>query len=369
MRRWIGLFVVVVMVAVPTLAMHPGTEIVIPAAGRGNGAGGSLWVTSLNVLNPGTTDVEVTIAWLVRNNPNSTPQTTTRVVPAGSALVLDDAILDLFGMQSAGGAFLLTADSPIVAAAGIFNRAGGKEFGQGFEGMPTAVAIEAGQTTHTVGIANNGDYRTNFFIADGSGNGTEVLVEVVDGDGVVVGSRTYTLGANEPILKGVSDLVAGNVDSGMLRFTVNSGKAFVGSSRVNQGTGDPLTLSAWWQCGGGGESSGYAPASLAGLDLDMVVTPNECDTAPFTEDVHVSVTSDSEAVITVYGSDLTIPITGYTVAGDIGYIETSLPDWQVTDTWLTMIWSSSTQGRFTGGAKDYDGSPITFSGTFSVVAR
>ena len=107
----------------------------------------------------------------------------------------------------------------------------------------------------------------------------------------------------------------------------------------------------------------------AGLDLDMVVTPNECDTAPFTEDVHVSVTSDSEAVITVYGSDLTIPITGYTVAGGIGYIETSLPDWQVTDTWLTMIWSSSTQGRFTGGAKDYDGSPITFSGTFSVVAR
>ena len=369
MRRFIVSLFVLILAAAPAVALHPGTEIVVPAAGRGNGAGGSLWITSLYVLNPNADAVDVSFGWLVRDRPNPNPQTVVRTIPAGEAMILDDAILELFGMQSGGGAFLVTAPEPIVVNAGIFNRAGGEEFGQGFEGMPTTVAISEGQITHSIGIADNAEYRTNFFVADVSGEGSLVSVEVVDASGAVLGGASYQLGAYEPILKGVGDLVSSGVDAGMIRFTVDSGKAFVGASRVNEGTGDPLTLAAWWECGGSA-SSGLAPEFLAGLELDMTVTPNECGMESFTESVRISIVSNDEAIITIgSGSPMTIPIETYMPGGDVGYIETSLPDWQITNVWLNMIWNSSAGGRFTGAATDYDGSPIQFSGTFSVTSK
>ncbi len=353
------------LVAMPGVALHPGTTVIVPAAARGAGAGGSLWATALYVLNPGADAVDVTFAWLVRDQANPAPQTATRTVGAGSTLVLEDAVLDLFGVEAGGGAVLVAAPAPVVVNAGIFNRAGGQEFGQGFEGIPVAHAIGAGQTTHAVGTANNSAYRTNFFAVDATGSGAGLVVDVLGVDGQSLGSRSYTLGGHQPLLKGVAEVVATPVDAGVIRFTVQSGKVLVGSSRVNQGTGDPLTLAAWWECGG----AGLAPASLAGLSLDLQVTPNECDMAPFTEDAHAVVTSDTEATITVYGGDQVIPIASYTAAGNLGYVETSLPEWGITDTWLTMVWADAAHGRFTGAATDFDGSPIQFAGTFAVVDR
>ena len=371
MRYSLTLTAIFLFVASTVVALHPGTEIVVPAAGRGGGAGGSLWVTSLNILNPGESDADVTFAWLVRNQANPTPQETTRTVAAGSTLVIEDAILDLFDLGASGGAILVTSASPVVVSAGIFNRAGGQEFGQGFEGLPTTVAIEAAQVTHSIGIANNDAYRTNFFAVDGSGVGAELMVEVVDGSDTVVGSRSYSLGAYQPILKNVSDLVSTPVDSGLIRFTVVSGKVFVGGSRVNEASGDPLTLNAWWECDGedGDGSPGFAPESLVGLDFDLEVTPFECGQDPFTEQVRVVVTSETEAVMQIYGLDTPLQLDSYTYGGDIGFLACQIPNWHITNVWFNFVWTSATSGTFTGSATDLDGSPIQYSGAFVLVAR
>jgi hypothetical protein len=366
MYRSICVLAIIGWVALPALAIHPGTEIIVPAAARGQGAGGSVWVTAVTVLNPNDVDVDLSFGWLVRDQANPAPASAARTVEAGSTLVLEDALVDLFGISSGGGAFLVTASQPVVVNAGIFNRAGGEEYGQGFEGIPVTAAIEAGSATHAAGMIENAAYRTNFFLCETMGSGATVRVEVLDVDGAVLGAKGYTLGIHQPLLKNVRDVLDDDVDAGVIRFTVESGAALVGAARVNNGSGDPLTLASWWECGAdGGGGDGMAPQSLVGLHLDLVITPIECGMAPFTWDVAIDVLSDTEASISMNGGDpMTILVGTYTVGGDLGLIETSVPDWQITDIWLTMIWSSSSGGRFAGGATDYDGSPIKFTGTF-----
>lgn len=362
-------FVVVVLLSGTVFAVNPGTEIMVPAAGRGPGAGGSLWVTALYIHNPNPTELQVSFSWLLRDHVNTNPQTVTRMIDGDSSLVLDDAIMDLFNMSSAGGAILIRASAPVAVSSGIFNRAGGDEYGQGFEGVPTDLAIASGHSSQVAGITSNPDYRTNFFVAAASQQGCDVLVQVFNQDKQVIGSQTYSLGAWEPTLKDVADLVSVDVSGATVSFSVTSGSAFVGCSRINEASGDPLTLNSWWECGSGASASGLAPVSLAGLELEMTVTPIECGAEPFTEDVGVSAPDDTHALISVNGSNpMSIPIASYTAAGDIGYVETSVPDWQITETWLNMIWTSASGGRYVGAATDYDGSPIKFSGTFSLVS-
>ncbi len=368
MSRLTCSLVLVGLIAGSALAMQPGTAMIVPAAARGGGVGGSLWVTSLYLLNPSSTSVDVSIAWLVRDQANPSPQAVIRTLAAESTLVVDDAITDLFQLTSGSGAFLVTAPQPVVVVAAILNRAGGEEFGQGFEGIPVNLAITAGRTTHAVGIAHNAEYRTNLFAVDAAGEGSTVVVDVLDTEGQVVGSRSYSLEGYEPILRPLSEVVSTPVDAGAVRFRVETGAVLVGTSRVNQATGDPLTLASWWECGSAG-GDGLAPPSLAGLELQLTVSPNECGGPPPPQDVHVVVVSETEATINVYGQDQTIPIASYTAGGDLAYIETSLPDWGITDTWVTMVWATDSAGRFTGAATDFNGTPIQFSGTFEVGAR
>jgi len=366
MHQRLVVVALVLLLAPSAFAIQSGTDVIMPAASRGPGIAPSQWVTSLYVLNPGAVAVEVSFAWLVRDAANPNPLTVTRSIPAGAWLVLDDALVDLYGVAAGNGAFRITAATPVVVNAAIFNRAEGKEFGQGFEGIPTASATAAGVTTHAVGISSSAAYRTNFYAVDASGVGSTVLVEVLDHEGSVKGQQAYTLGVYEPKLVNVNTLTTAAITGGAVRFTVSTGSALVGCSRVNAGTGDPLTLNAWAAPAGSPSGGGLAPASLAGLTFAAVVTPIECDMAPFTESVTVQMLNANEARLTVYGHPMTIPLTSYTAAGDLGYVETSLPEWDITDTWVTMIWTSAAGGRFTGAATDYDGSPIQFSGTFTV---
>lgn len=369
MRHLVCLVALAGMLAAPASALHPGTTVMVPAAARGAGAAGSLWITVVYVVNPGDAAVDVTFAWLVRDQPNPAPLTVTRTVPSGGELVIGDAVSDLFGLAEGGGAILVTAPSPVVVNSAILNRAGGAEFGQGFEGIPVGAAVTAGRSTHAPGVVSGAGFRTNFFAADATGTGSTVTVEVVDTTGAVAGTRTYTLGAHEPILKNVAGMLGGPVADGMLRFTVDAGAVLLGGSRINEGTGDPLTLAAWWDPGAAGGGDGLAPVSLAGMELALVITPVECPIDPFTENVTVEVVSDTQAVVRVYGVELTVPIDGYLAGVDLALVESEVPDWDVTDVAVTMVWNDAAGGRFTGSAIDYDGSPIQFSGTFDLVAR
>jgi Family of unknown function (DUF5719) len=288
MKRLIGLIAVGALVAAPALAIHPGTELFVSAASRGPGVGTSVWVTDLYLYNPNNTAANVTIYWLVRGQANTSPISTALTVGAGQTAVLEDIIKSRFGLDTGNGAFRLTSDVPVMANAAIINKAGGTEFGQGFEAIPVGASIPAGSTTDVVALKSNADYRTNYIIMDTSGSGSQATASVVDPSGVELAHKTYTLGAYEPVLESMTSFGAPAFQDGTLVVSVTSGAVITAASRINQNSGDPLTLSASWplQTGGGatlataGTYYGTAQASdqsLGGVILTVIDTGGAAD--------------------------------------------------------------------------------------------
>lgn len=89
-------------------ALSPGTEVLVPAAGRVNE-----FVTDLYVANPGDQPIRATVHWLERGQDNSALATSfeTMIQPAETA-VLNDAIFNDFGLEVGTGAFLVL-DGPV----------------------------------------------------------------------------------------------------------------------------------------------------------------------------------------------------------------------------------------------------------------
>lgn len=238
----------------PLLALNPGTDIFVPAAARGSGAGDSTWVTDLYVYNPGTAQVTVDIYWLPRSTDNSEATPETFTVNGGETMILDDVIQTVFGAASAGGAFRIVATDTIMVNARIYNQAAsGDTFGQGFEGVPASSAIPAGSSTDFVGLTDNGadsgTFRTNIFAVNTSSGSTTVTFYLLDTSGGQLASRSYTLQPFAAFYKPVSDLGGGSFDQATVHAEVTQGSAIVVGSKVDNGSGDPTTLESWWTAG------------------------------------------------------------------------------------------------------------------------
>ncbi|MCD4749181.1 MAG: hypothetical protein K8R59_07395 [Thermoanaerobaculales bacterium] len=240
MRFWIiGLLCsALISAALPALALAPGTDILVPAAGRGGG-----WITDLYIMNPGTETATVTVAWLVRDQANNSPDTQTFTAGPGETLVLADVIDTDFGLSEANGAFRVTADFPVVVNSRIYSLSGLETFGQGFEGVPTSLATTSGQSGNVVGLSVNSGFRTNFYACAGA-DGVVMDLTLLEPDGAtVIATRRKTLEAWMPFLKKIDDFMgSGDFDQGTLQVEITTGSAVVGASKVDLLSGDPTTL-------------------------------------------------------------------------------------------------------------------------------
>ena len=246
-RRLLSLGCLVLLtLAAPSAALTPGTDVLVVAAVRGGGAGNSTWVTDLCLFNPGSLTAGGTVAWMVRNAANTSPQTFSFTLQAGETLCLDDVILAKFGLSAGGGAFRVQADRPVVATSRIYNLKNGVTFGQGFEGIPRTAAVPAGGAADIVGLTQNTSFRSNVVLMDASGSGSTVSLNLLDDTGTEIASGTYTLAAFEPKLFPVTDLGVITFDVGTLHASVISGSAIAVASKIDNdhATGDPTTLAA-----------------------------------------------------------------------------------------------------------------------------
>jgi len=218
-------------------ALTPGTDVLVPAAGRV-----STWITDLYIMNPGTEPTTVEIAWLVRNQANPDPVDLTFTVGPGETLTLPDVILEEFGLSTGDGAFRVTADTEVVVNSRIYSADGSETFGQGFEGTPMGLATASGERTDVVGLSSNSQFRTNFYACAGPDGATLDMVLVAP-DGTEIATKNKTLQAWMPFLKRIDQLMAsGDFDDGTLRVTVTDGSAVVGASKVDSASSDPTTL-------------------------------------------------------------------------------------------------------------------------------
>ena len=241
MRRLITAIVVLTLVATaaPVLALNSGTDIIVPAAGRG-----TPWVTDLYVANPGDTQVSGMIYWLVRDQANPNPASISFTLDPGTTAVYEDIIEQDFGLASAGGAFRVTAGDTVIVNSRIYATDGSATFGQGFEGVPVSAATQAGGMATVVGLSYNSSFRTNLYATAGADGATLAMNLLAPNGTTIAGPTNLTLEAWEPILDRVQDYFSGlsNFNNATLSVSVTTGLAVVGASKVDNESTDPTTL-------------------------------------------------------------------------------------------------------------------------------
>ena len=253
-RRLLTSILLMALAAAPAVALSPGETVIVPAAGRG-----APWATDLYVMNPGTATVDVTIYWLVRDQANTNPASFSFSLPGGYTEVLDDVILNDFGLSDGNGAFLVVADGgDVIVNSRIYASDGTATFGQGFEGVPDWAATQAGSATDVVGLSQNAGFRSNVYATAGE-TGAVINFSLRDPQGGVLASTALSLDEFEPYLRRVNQLFPGlaNFDNATLHAEVTTGMAVVGASKVDNASTDPTTLESAATGGAGGIDGTY----------------------------------------------------------------------------------------------------------------
>jgi hypothetical protein len=260
MRRLLTAVVALALVAtaVPVFALNSGTDIIVPAAGRGGP-----WVTDLYIANPGDTAVTGSVFWLVRGVANPDPRSFDFTLEPGETGVYEDVILSAFGLDSAGGAFRVFANGTVIVNSRIYAAEGTATFGQGFEGVPVPAATQMGGSATVVGLSSNAAFRTNIYATAGADGATMVL-SLLDPEGNSFATANLVLAAWEPYLKRVDQLFTGvaNFDNATLVAMVTAGSAVVGASKVDNESIDPTTLESDATAGGSSSVDGTYQISI-----------------------------------------------------------------------------------------------------------
>jgi len=256
-RRILTLASVVLMTAAQSaLAISPGSDLLIAGAARTKN-----WHSDLYINNAGATTVTVEVFWLVRNQANPNPVSQTYSVGPEETLILDDVLLNDFGMAKAEGALRITVVGGEVTAnllvfTGFDDPVGGT-FGSGFEAIPASAATDAGESTTLMGLVSNGDFYTNIFALAGA-EGVTMDLDLLDADGDLVDTAEVTLEAYEPWLSYKTDLWGVNTyPNGTLLARVSAGSAVILGSKTDDTSGDPTTLETAFGGGAGSVDGTY----------------------------------------------------------------------------------------------------------------
>jgi hypothetical protein len=242
-----------------------GEEIYVPSVGRGSGAAGSVWYTTVWFHNPGPDPAVVSVALLLRDQANLTPDTQNVTVQAGSTLTYSDALLDLFGLETVVGALRVRTTGQIAVGSRVFNQQGdqvSESQGQLMAGVPASLAIRPGDRVEVPGVVQpaDGSFRSNFGLVETSGSTTLVEVSFLDNNGVSLASDTLTLMPYSAFQQSLASFAPGvSTDQGIIRVEVLSpaGAVIAYASAVANGveSQDPTTLDmtlALQPPGGGG---------------------------------------------------------------------------------------------------------------------
>jgi len=238
--------------APPCSASFPDGDLFLPSVGRAPGSQGSRWYTTLWLSNPSSSAAEVTVSLLLRDRANPEPEAVSLQLPAGSTVTFADAVLELFGRETALGALRVQASRQIVAGARVYNQPGDslrESQGQLVVGLPARLAVGAGESTDVPAVAQpaDGAFRTNFGMVETTGSNVDVTVGLLDGDGIELASASYTLGPFEAVQRSLTSLAPdAAVESGRLHVAVTggSGAVIAFASTVANGavSQDPTTL-------------------------------------------------------------------------------------------------------------------------------
>lgn len=249
-RRVLFAGAIVLIAASLSFAGFSGTEIYLPSVGHGDGVGSSVWRTTLWIHNTASSTATCQIQFLLRNQANPNPDTSTMTIPPGDTTKIDDVTWTLFGVEGYG-ALRVVSDQEIIVNSRIYNQKGASlsdTQGQFFGGIPSTLALTVGQATEILGVnqANDQAFRFNFGMVESAGAHATVRVKMIDQDGSILASSQFHLDPYEPRQFNIADLGSGQfpTGNGRLNLEVISGSGAViafGSGIANQSQ-DPSTF-------------------------------------------------------------------------------------------------------------------------------
>ena len=92
-------------------AAFSGSELFLPSVGKGPGAAGSQWTTTMWIHNPGPDPANIQIMLLLRGQANPSPDVSFETVQPGETVRYEDAVGVLFGGSAFGALRIVSAMS------------------------------------------------------------------------------------------------------------------------------------------------------------------------------------------------------------------------------------------------------------------
>lgn len=241
-----ALLLLLCAVAVPSFGGFASRDLIVPAAGRTSGVGGSQFFTTLWITNPDTAPADVTMQFLVAGG--SGGGTFRDTIAPGATKVYEDLVERSFGMPSALGAVRVTSTQNVLVSARAYNQQGGSPAntqGVSINGLPPAVGIGRGERATVQGVRQNADYRYNLFLVETTGEPATFNVVLRDAAGNELARQLFMLRAYEPRMISIASLLPGAVIADgtvSIDVTTGDGKVAAIGSLIANGSQDSTTF-------------------------------------------------------------------------------------------------------------------------------
>jgi len=216
------------LTASPVAAGFAGTDLLIPAAGRSEGIGGSQFHTTMWISNRANRAAHVTIELLLAGTGNGLRPVFTDTIPAEQTKMYENVSESLFGMANVVGAVRVIGSEELLVTARIYNQLSGTPQaatqGATLAGVPPGFGIARGETSFLQGVQHSLDYRYNIFLVETSGQPVEFDIEITDDAGNVLATRSSALQPFEPQMVAISTMLPiASISDGMARLRVTAG--------------------------------------------------------------------------------------------------------------------------------------------------
>ena len=245
MTRPAAAIAVSMLAALPLLAGFAGADVVVPAAGRIEGAGGAQFFTTMWITNPSTESVDLELTFLASGAPEADPPRQTASLAAGATVVYENVGEALFARKGVLGAVRVRSSKDVVVTSRVYSRAvaGPERDSQGLSmaAVRAGFGIANGESAVLQGIRQTPDYRYNIFFVETTGKPVSGAIEIRTPDGVEIASAPLALAAWEQRLLSVSTIAPGqSIGDGTLhlRMTGGEGRAVAAGSLVANGSTD-----------------------------------------------------------------------------------------------------------------------------------
>ncbi len=221
----------------------------VPAAARASGSQGSFFLTDVDIQNMGDFTATYQVLWLPRDTDNSAPIASNALtIGSGQAVRWEDVLGAAFGVEdgtNAVGALAFISDSDMLKIfSRTYNVTDDGTFGQALPGFAADDLIQAGELKRILAFTENGDYRSNIGILNGTGSSMTIKWRRYTADGMMVAEAQADLppwgnvqlnrvfSAEAPVVGGYIDVWTETEDAAFMAY----------GSVLDNNTSDPTTV-------------------------------------------------------------------------------------------------------------------------------